>query len=179
MTADARLPEHSSHHAPGAPRATSVARGGGGEDVVTLAYDQRYRRRGLLTTQAGSEVLLDLAEATELQDGDSLLLEDGRRIGVRAAAEPLAEVRAEGAVLARLAWHVGNRHTPAQVEDGRLLIRRDHVLEDMLRGLGATVSHVEEPFRPEGGAYGHGRTHGHHHHGAHDDPNAHIPHRHG
>lgn len=144
---------------------------------IVLTYEQRYRRRGVLTLDSGEQVLLDLAEATELGDGDALVLEDGRRVAVRAAAEPLAEVR--GHDLARLAWHVGNRHTPAQIEHRRLLIQRDHVLEGMLRRLGGEIRHVDEPFRPEGGAYGHGRTHGHHDHGAHDDPNAHIPHRHG
>jgi urease accessory protein len=89
-------------------------------------------------------------------------------------------VRAPGATLARLAWHIGNRHTPCQVEADRLLIQRDHVLEDMLTRLGAKITHIEEPFRPEIGAYGHGRTHGHSHsHDPHADPNAHIPHRHG
>jgi len=105
---------------------------------------------------------------------------DGTEIVIRAAAEPLAEVRAESATLARLAWHIGNRHTPCQVEADRLLIQRDHVLEEMLVRLGGHVTHVEESFQPEGGAYGHGRTHAHaHSHSAHDDPNAHIPHRHG
>jgi urease accessory protein len=147
--------------------------------VAVLPYDARYRRRALLRTDTGEEFLLDLAQATELRDGDALALEDGRHILVRAAPEPLAEVRATGATLARLAWHVGNRHTPAQVEADRLLIQRDHVIEDMLAGLGATVTHVEEPFTPEGGAYGHGRTHGHaHSHDPRADPNAHIPHRH-
>jgi urease accessory protein len=70
--------------------------------------------------------------------------------------------------LARLAWHIGNRHTPCQVEKGRLLIRRDHVLEAMLRQLGAGVEAVIAPFRPEGGAYGHGRTMGHDHGHSHD-----------
>ena len=76
--------------------------------------------------------------------------------------------------LMRLAWHIGNRHTPCQIEAGRLLIREDHVLEAMLRQLGATVTKVREPFTPEGGAYGHGRTMGHdhghghvHHHSSH------------
>lgn len=161
-------------------RATDVADGGGAVDWVTLAYDQRYRRRGLLTTDAGEEILLDLAEATELSEGEALVLEDGRRVAIRAAAEPLAEMRAAGATLARLAWHIGNRHMPAQVESGRLLIQRDHVLEDMLRQLGAEIHHVDEPFRPEGGAYGHGRTHAHaHSHDPQHDPNAHIAHRHG
>jgi urease accessory protein len=153
-------------------------------DSLTLPYEARYRRRGLLRTDCGEEILLDLAEATELREGDALVLEDGRFVPIRAAAEPLAEVRAEvragGAALARLAWHIGNRHTPAQVETERLLIQRDHVLEDMLRGLGATVTHIEAPFTPEGGAYGHGRTHAHgHSHDPQHDPNAHIPHRRG
>ena len=160
-------------------RTTSLAAAASGDGEVRLAYADRYRRRGRLVTESGESVLLDLPEATELRESDALLLEDGRRILIRAAPEPLAEVRAEGRTLARLAWHVGNRHTPAQVEAGRLLIQRDHVLEDMLAQLGAEVRHVEEPFTPEGGAYGHGRTHGHSHsHDPHEDPNAHIPHRH-
>ena len=80
--------------------------------------------------------------------------------------------RPPAAVLARLAWHVGNRHTPAEIGDGRILVQRDHVIEEMLARLGAAVRHVTAPFRPEGGAYGHGRTHGHHHGGAEDDPHA-------
>ena len=144
--------------------------------TLTLAYADRYRRRGLLRTDQGDEILLDLPEATELREGEALLLADGRAAAIRAASEPLAEARAEGAALARLAWHVGNRHTPCEVGADRLLVQRDHVIEDMLARLGAEVVHVERPFRPEGGAYGHGRTHGHHHHGhAHEDPNAHIP----
>lgn len=171
-----------------APQAASLMRavavesaaGEATADAVTLPYDDRYRRRGVLTTDAGEEIILDLAEAAELPSGGALLLADGRRLAVRAAVEPLTEARADTARgLARLAWHVGNRHTPAQIEADRLLIQRDHVLEDMLRRLGAAVASVEETFSPEGGAYGHGRTHGHSH--AHDpqvDPNAHIPHRH-
>lgn len=159
-------------------RATAIEPGREGTDSLALPYAERYRRRGRLRTEAGEEVLLDLPEATELGDGQNLVLEDGRRITLRAAPEALAEVRATGAALARLAWHVGNRHTPCQVAEGRLLIQRDHVLEAMLEGLGATVRHVEEPFLPEGGAYGHGRTHGHSHGPADHDPNAHIPHRH-
>jgi urease accessory protein len=162
-------------------RALRVARHDGGTaDTLTLDYDARYRRRGVLTSDGGDAILLDLAEATELRAGDALVLEDGRRLVIRAAPEPLAEVRAEGAALARLAWHIGNRHTPCQVAEERLLIRRDHVIEEMLRGLGAVIGHVDEPFTPEGGAYGHGRTHAHAHgQDPHDDPNAHIPHRHG
>jgi urease accessory protein len=145
---------------------------------VLLGYEARYRRRGRLITDIGENIVLDLPEAAELPDGGVLVLEDGRRVEIVAASEPLAEIR--GASLPRLAWHIGNRHTPCDIRADRLLIQRDHVLEEMIRRLGGTVSHVEAPFRPEGGAYGHGRVHGHAH-AAHagDDPNAHIPHRHG
>ncbi|MEO1470743.1 MAG: urease accessory protein UreE [Pseudomonadota bacterium] len=150
------------------------------EATVTLDRAGRYRRRAVLETDAGERFLLDLAEATELDDGALLALEDGRHVAVRAAAEPLYAVTADDPRhLARLAWHVGNRHLPAEIGPDRLLIERDHVVADMVRRLGGRVEAVEAPFRPEGGAYGHGRTHGHHH--AHDpqtDPNAHIPHRH-
>ncbi|MEM6676748.1 MAG: urease accessory protein UreE [Pseudomonadota bacterium] len=150
-------------------------------DRVTLDYDARYRRRGMLVTGTGERILLDLAQTTELGHGDLLLLEDGDTLEVVAAAERLTAVSApEGVPLARFAWHIGNRHTPCAVEADRLLIRHDHVLEEMLRGLGARLLPIEAPFLPEGGAYGHGRTHGHHHgHDPHADPNAHIPHRHG
>lgn len=148
--------------------------------VVVLDHASRYLRRRMLKTTAGVELLVDLPAATNLGQGDRLVLANGMHVEVAAAAEPLAEVRAQGAMLARLAWHIGNRHTPAQVESDRLFIQRDPVLEEMLRGLGATIGHIEAPFRPEGGAYGHGRTHGHGDaHDPHHDPNAHIPHRHG
>ena len=107
-----------------------------------------------------------------LEDGDALVLEDGGLVAVEAAAEPLVEVTAPPAALARLAWHIGNRHTPAEIGGGRILVQRDHVIEDMLARLGARPAQVMAPFRPEGGAYGHGRTHGHHHGGAADDPDA-------
>ena len=129
--------------------------------TVTLPHAERHRRRGLLTADDGTGIMLDLPKATELHEGMALVLDDGSRVAIRAAVEPLAEVRAEGATLARLAWHVGNRHTPCQIDGARLLIRRDHVLEAMLQGLGASITPVDEPFRPEGGAYGHGRTHSH------------------
>lgn len=148
---------------------------------VVLSYEERYLRRRVVETDRGQTVLIDLASARSLDHGDRLVLEDGQHVEVTAAAEDLLEVRADDpAVLARLAWHIGNRHTPCQVEVGRLLIQRDHVLDDMLGKLGAETAHVTEPFRPEGGAYGHGRTHGHSHsHDPHEDPNAHIAHRHG
>lgn len=141
-----------------------------GADKVVLDYEARFLRRKSLTTASGATVLVDLAETVSLNEGDVLLAEDGTRIAVAAAAEPLVEVRAVPGGLARLAWHVGNRHTPCEVAADHLLIRRDHVLEAMLTRLGATLRPLLAPFNPEGGAYGTGRTHGHHHGGATDDP---------
>lgn len=145
-------------------------------DSVTLDYDARWRRRAVLRSDGALDFLLDLPEAADLRDGDALVLEDGRRLRVVAAAEPLAAVAAPTPrALARLAWHLGNRHLPVAIGEDRLLIRRDHVIEAMLEGLGATVTPVTAPFTPEGGAYGRGRTHAHHHgHDAHADPNAHL-----
>ncbi len=148
-------------------------------DTVVLDYESRYRRRGRLVTETGEAVFLDLPEAMELPDGGALRLEDGRRLAIRAAAEPVAVIRAGTASLPRLAWHIGNRHTPAEIGAETILIRRDHVLEAMVEQLGGEVSPAEAPFRPERGAYGHGRTHGHSHGPADHDPNAAIPHRHG
>jgi urease accessory protein len=163
-------------------RAHAVRRAAGAAaDRVVLDYRDRFLRRKLLRTEAGAAVLVDLAETVSLDDGDALVLEDGRLVAISAAAEPLLEVSAPPPTLARLAWHIGNRHTPAEIGEGRILVQRDHVIEEMLARLGATVRHVEAPFRPEGGAYGHGRTHGHHHGGPTDDPNhghAHPPHDH-
>lgn len=146
------------------------------EDVI-LNYESRYLRRRVVDCVSGAQRLIDLPEARPLSDGAQIEAADGTLLIIRAAVEPLTEVR--GAALPKLAWHIGNRHTPCQVEADRLLIQRDHVLEDMLTRLGAEIAHVEEPFQPEGGAYGHGRTHGHSHsHDPHADPNAHIPHLH-
>ncbi|MDE0589307.1 urease accessory protein UreE [Halocynthiibacter sp. C4] len=131
------------------------------DDIVELPYEGRLLRRKRLITTDGETVLLDLPEVTNLDHNDILILEDGRRVAVKAASEELLAV--SGADLPRLAWHIGNRHTPCQIEGGRLLILYDHVLADMLRQLGATLDEVTEPFTPEGGAYGHGRTFGHSH----------------
>jgi urease accessory protein len=130
------------------------------DDTVVLDHDLRHRRRIALRGEGGTEFLLDLPEATVLRDGDALVLEDGRTVAVRAAPEPLAEIIADDPpALARIAWHIGNRHLPAAISAGRLLIRRDHVIEEMVRGLGATVRHVDAPFEPEGGAYALGHAH--------------------
>lgn len=144
-------------------RALNVERQAGtvASDEVCLDYEGRFLRRRRLVTSSGREVLVDLAETTSLEHGDALVLENGDRIAVAAAAEPL--LRITGSSLARLAWHIGNRHTPCRIEEDCLLIREDHVLARMLEGLGATVTPENAPFSPEGGAYGHGRTLGHSH----------------
>ncbi len=154
-------------------------------DAVVLDFDARHRRRIAMTAKGGTEFLLDLPEAVALKQGDGLLLEDGRIIAVEAAPEALVEVTAkDGAHLLRLAWHLGNRHLPTELLGDRLRIRRDHVIEDMLVQLGAYVVPVDAPFHPEGGAYGHGRVHGHddheheHAHDAHDH-HGHAHHDHG
>jgi urease accessory protein len=129
-------------------------------DLVVLGYDQRFLRRKRLVTVHEEGFLVDLPETVNIVEGDCFRLTDGRLIEVISAEEKLLAVTGD---LPRLAWHIGNRHTPCQIEAGRLLIREDHVLEAMLRQLGATVTKVREPFTPEGGAYGHGRTMGHDH----------------
>ena len=143
------------------PVAHEVVRKAGQGAGVSLSYEARFLRRKVLTSDAGEAILVDLPQTTSLDHGDALVLSDGRQLAVIAAPEPLLAV--SGDDLPRLAWHIGNRHTPCQIEGRRLLIQRDHVIRDMLRHLGATVEEVVEPFTPEGGAYGHGRTHGHDH----------------
>jgi urease accessory protein len=143
---------------------------GPAEARVVLSYDERFLRRKRLETEAGEGVLVDLPATTNLAPGDALQTDDGRLVEVLAASEPV--LRVTGPDLARLAWHIGNRHTPCEVAGGHLVIRQDHVLEAMLVQLGARVERVLAPFRPEGGAYGHGRTLGHDH-GPHGFPDAH------
>lgn len=123
-------------------------------DRVCLSFDERNRRRFLYVAVGGTEFLLDLPRATVLRDGDGLRLENGGVIAVEAAPESLVEVSApDEQTLLRLAWHIGNRHLPAQLEASRILIRSDHVIVQMLQGLGATVRALEAPFNPESGAY--------------------------
>ncbi len=139
-------------------------------DTVRLTHDERHIRRRLLALDSGDRILVDLPAAVALEHGDVLVCEDGRRIAIAAAEEALYAVTGtDGAHIARLSWHIGNRHLPAQIERNRILIERDHVIRDMLTGLGATVNEVSEPFAPERGAYhghgehGHGHDHSHHH----------------
>lgn len=130
------------------------------EDSVVLNYEARFLRRKVLTATSGLRFLVDLSQTTSVDQHEAFVLDDGRVVGVVPAEEELFQVKGD---LIRLAWHIGNRHTPCQVEADRLLIQRDHVMRDMLERLGATVTTVTEPFTPEGGAYGHGRTHSHAH----------------
>jgi urease accessory protein len=139
-------------------------------DTVVLDFDGRHRRRMAMTGTRGLEFLLDLENAVALRGGDALVLEDGRLIEVVAAPEPLVEIRgADPHHLIRVAWHLGNRHLPTQIMPKGLRIRRDHVIEAMVKGLGARVIEIEAPFDPEGGAYA-GAAHGHAHedHAHHD-----------
>jgi urease accessory protein len=150
-------------------------------DTVVLDFDDRHRRRMAMTGTRGLEFLLDLENAVALRGGDALVLDDSRLIEVVAAPEPLIEIKgADPQHLVRLAWHLGNRHLPTQIMPKGLRIRRDHVIEAMVKGLGARVIEIEAPFDPEGGAYA-GGGHAHapesasHDHAAHD----HASHDHG
>jgi urease accessory protein len=176
-------------------------------DTVVLGFDDRHRRRMMMTGTRGLEFLLDLENAVALRGGDALVLDDGRLVEVVAAPEPLSEIRCNDPQhLVRVAWHLGNRHLPTQIMAKGLRIRRDHVIEAMVKGLGARVIEIEAPFDPEGGAYAeafhahaeahahahaghdhaghdHGRDHGsdHHHHGDdhHHDEHCDHDHHHG
>ena len=146
---------------------------------VTLAFDARHRRRIRMFDDSGEAFLLDLPDAVLLADGDGLALEAGGVIAVKAAPEPVAEIKCPDAeTAARISWHIGNRHTPLQVlAGGRLRILDDHVLVAMVEGLGAEVSRLQAPFAPEGGAYANAAGHGHHHdHGDHDHDHDHGHH---
>src|SRR4029077_12523905 len=163
-------------------------------DTVVLDFDDRHRRRMAMMGTRGLEFLLDLQNATVLRGDDALVLEDGRLVEVVAAPEPLAEIRGRDPQhLVRLAWHLGNRHLPTQITARGLRIRRDHVIEAMLKGLGARIIEIEAPFDPEGGAYadsGHAHApageahdhaaHGHssRDHGGHDHHDEHCDHDH-
>jgi urease accessory protein len=132
-------------------------------DRVTLDADDRQRRRIVLTGEQGTQALLDLEKPVALRDGDGLLLDDGSIVQVNGQPERLLEITPSSPRdFVRLAWHLGNRHTDVQIADSRIRIRYDHVLEDMLRGLGAKVTPLDAAFDPEAGAP-HEHHHGHHH----------------
>jgi urease accessory protein len=137
---------------------------------LLLDYDQRRTPDGVLTGLKGTPVQIAIAKSESLATDDCLILDDGRLIEVVARPEPLLEVRVpDVAGMARLAWHLGDRHILAELHERRLRVRRDPAVEKLLASLGAKVTPIEAPFEPEGGAYsaGHG-SHGHPHHGAHD-----------
>jgi urease accessory protein len=137
---------------------------------LTLPFEQRQKSRLRAQADNGEEVALILPRGRVLRGGDRVAATDGREVEIVAAAEKLLHI--ESAELARVAYHLGNRHVPLQVGPGFLRIAEDHVLEEMARKLGASVSHVEAPFEPEAGAYGHqhdemghgGKIHDHHGH---------------
>ncbi len=171
-------PEPHSHDLPpeALPAATAIARAGewtGAYDIVVLTYDERFLRRKRLETVHQETFVVNLPQTTHVDHGDAFALADSRLIEVIAAEEPLLEIT--GPALSAVAWHIGNRHTPCQIEPDRLLIRQDHVLQAMLAQLGAVLRLVSEPFTPVGGAYGIGRTMGHDHGHDHHDHEAAPP----
>ena len=132
-------------------------------DRLTLDHQARHRRRVAMKADGGLAFLLDLDQATVLDDGDAVMLEDGRLVAIKAAPERLVEIRAGNPLhLMKIVWHLGNRHVPAEITAAAVYIAEDHVLVEMVRGLGATATLVERPFRPERGAYDHDGG-GHHH----------------
>jgi urease accessory protein len=161
MTADRRMRRAIAAHLHGQwPEAEAI-------DAVTLAYVDRHRRRIRLVADSGVTFLLDLARAQHLGDGDGLELDNGGYVRVRAAPEAVLDIEApDRAALLRIAWHLGNRHLPLQVAGDRLRIRADHVIAEMVAGLGGSLTPLEAPFDPEIGAYAGLQHHQHddHHH---------------
>ncbi len=153
-------------------RATAILPAGTWDDPATdrvlIDWDRRHRRRILLRTEGGADVLLDLPQAVRLRHGDGLALDGGGIVRVEARPERLLDIHAHSpAELVRIAWHLGNRHLPVQLLGAHIRIRADHVIADMVRGLGGHVAELDAPFDPEAGAY----AGGHHHHG--DDDHEH------
>ena len=149
--------QHATIHRPAGQWPDDLAAG-----AVTLDFDARYRRRIRLTLDDGEVILLNLPNAVAMSDRDGLQLEDGRWVRVQASKERLVEIRhPDPAQLVRLAWHLGNRHLPADICGQVLRIRPDHVIESMLRDMGADLRTVVASFQPEGGAYA-DRSHSHH-----------------
>lgn len=137
-------------------------------DHVTLDLEGRLKRRIVLTSRQGRDFLVNLPEVPNLNDGDAYQLEDGSKVGVIAADEAVYKITGRDSHhILRLAWHLGNRHLATEIDDGTLYIRADHVIADMVRGLGGKVKAVRRAFQPEGGAYAIG-GHGHHHHHGND-----------
>ena len=166
-------------------RATSIVRKAAVKaekviDQVSLDHEGRHRRRITLTGEKGTAFLLDLEKTATLNDGDAVKLEDGSLILVKAAPQTLIEIKADNPMrLLKTAWHIGNRHTPAEITADAIYIEEDHVLAEMIRGLGCAMATVSRPFQPERGAYhdhahgDHGHDHHSHDHHGHDHGHAH------
>lgn len=143
-------------------------------ETLTLDHEDRNRRRVALKGDGGRDILLDLDKPTALNDGDAVKLEDGSLVLIRAAAQKLIEITAENPLrLARVAWHIGNRHTPAEITANAIYIEHDHVLAEMVRGQGCAMADVERPFQPERGAYDHDHANCGHDHPGHEHAHAH------
>jgi urease accessory protein len=150
-------------------RASQVEPGSKASATITIPHDDRHLRRKALTLSTGERILVDLAEPVSLETGDRLVIEDGRQVEVVAAEEELLEIRGRDPLhLTQIAWHIGNRHLAAAIEPERILILRDHVIQAMLEGLGATVTERVEIFEPVRGAYSDHAAHGHPVHNDHD-----------
>ena len=133
-------------------------------DSITLSYDDRFRRRIVMRTDGGKEFLLDLVKTTELRSGDLIALDDGEYVEVKAAYEKLMKATSnDPKLILRAAWHIGNRHLSCEIQTNKILLRFDHVILQMLENLGLTLEIINQPFNPEGGAYGEFRTTGHKH----------------
>lgn len=137
---------------------------------VTLDYEGRFLRRKRLVTNTGEPFLVELPKTVSLSATDGFLLDDNRIVSIKAKPETLLKVKHSN--LPRIAWHIGNRHTPCQIGCDHLLIQEDHVIEGLLNLLGADIEKLQAPFIPEGGAYGHGRTHSHSHNHSHQPSTA-------
>ena len=131
------------------------------EDTITLTYEQRFIRRKKLVSDNNFGFLVNLSETVSLKKNDGFLLDNGSIILIKSAEEELLEITSNN--LMKITWHIGNRHIPCQIENERLLIQVDKVIENLIIKLGGHVKKVKEEFNPEGGAYGLGRTHGHKH----------------
>ena len=131
------------------------------EDTITLTYDQRFIRRKKLVSDNNFGFFVNLSETVSLKKNEGFLLDNGSIILIKSAEEELLEITSNN--LMKITWHIGNRHIPCQIENERLLIQVDKVIENLIIKLGGHVKKVKEEFNPEGGAYGLGRTHGHKH----------------
>ena len=131
------------------------------EDFIELSYDERFLRRKKLVSDNGFEFLVNLPETKSLSENQAFRLQSGNLILIKNKKESLLEIK--GKNLMQLIWHIGNRHIPCQIEENRILIQNDKVIEEMILRLNGQTKVILEAFDPEGGAYGIGRTHGHRH----------------